>query len=159
MFNPKGLMSSKRLDWKTPRLLYVALDNRFDFDFDPCPANPTFDGLTVEWGKRNFMNPPYETQIKKWIKKGYEEAQKGKIVVMLIPSRTDTTYWHDYVMKADEIWFIKGRLKFDGAKGSAPFPSAIISYYGKKKNKNAPKIKSVVFSQTLIEDKTYDTIR
>lgn len=75
-----------------------------------------------------FVNPPYK-QIKEWIKKGFEESLKGKTVVFLIPSRTDTAYWHDYVMKASEIRFIRGRLKFEGyGGGSAPFPSAIVIF-------------------------------
>lgn len=78
--------------------------------------------------------------LKRWIKKAYEENLKGKRVVMLIPSRTDTTYWHEYIMKASEIRLIKGRLKFDGVKGSAPFPSCIVIFNGKKDN---PIIKSV----------------
>jgi len=89
------------------------------------------------------MNPPYGSAIKKWIKKGFEEAQKGKTVVMLIPSRTDTTYWHDYVMNAREIWLIKGRLKFDNREGTAPFPSAIIIFKGKKEVITPPILKSV----------------
>ena len=124
--------SSARLDWQTPDHVYQMLDDEFDFDFDPCPTNPTFDGLSIDWGKRNFVNPPYGRQIPHWIKKGYEEVQKGKLVVFLIPSRTDTAYWHDYIMKADEIRFIRGRLKFKGATNSAPFPSAIIVFRGKK---------------------------
>ena len=124
MFN-KSLFSSMRLDWKTPKYLYDELNKEFGFDFDPCPSNPNFDGLSIEWGQRNFVNPPYGNQIKYWIKKGYEEYQKGKVVVFLIPSRTDTQYWHQYIMKADEIRFIQGRLKFGDSKNSAPFPSCI----------------------------------
>lgn len=73
------------------------------------------------------MNPPYGRQIKHWIKKAYEESQRGALVVCLIPSRTDTAYWHDYVMKG-QIEFIRGRLKFGNAKNSAPFPSAIVTF-------------------------------
>ncbi|GAG20871.1 unnamed protein product, partial [marine sediment metagenome] len=90
----KGLFTSTRLDWRTPKGLYQELNKEFCFDFDPCPPNPKFDGLNICWGKCNFCNPPYGTQIKKWIKKGFEEWQRGKIVVFLIPSRTDTSYWH-----------------------------------------------------------------
>ena len=122
--------SSLRLDWKTPRAVYQVLDAEFGFDFDPCPANPTLDGLVVDWGDVNFCNPPYGREIPKWIKRGYEEHQKGKTVVFLIPSRTDTRWWHDYCMKADEIRYIKGRLKFDGSKNSAPFPIAIVIFKG-----------------------------
>jgi len=124
---------SQKLDWQTPDAVYDALDGEFHFDFDPCPVNPAFDGLSIEWGRRNFVNPPYGRELPKWIKKGYEEVQKGKIVVFLIPSRTDTKWWHDYIMKADEIRFIKGRLKFKGAVNSAPFPSAIVALKTKQK--------------------------
>lgn len=82
-------------------------------------------------GGSNYVNPPYGNEIPKWIKKGYEESQKGKTVVFLIPSRTDTKWWHDYCMKADEIRFIKGRLKFDEHENSAPFPSALVIFRSK----------------------------
>lgn len=131
MFN-KGLFSSARLDWKTPKATYDALNAEFHFDFDPCPAKPAFDGLAIEWHARNFVNPPYGREIRKWIKKGYEESLKGKLVVFLIPSRTDTAFWHDYVMKADEIRFIRGRLRFDEYRGGAPFPSCIAVFKGDK---------------------------
>jgi hypothetical protein len=81
--------------------------------------------------KKYFVNPPYGREIGKWLKKGYLEWEKGKTVVFLVPSRTDTLWWHDFVMKATEIRFIKGRLKFDGQKNSAPFPSAIIVFQGR----------------------------
>jgi site-specific DNA-methyltransferase (adenine-specific) len=121
----KVMFSSQRLDWKTPKYLYEELNKEFNFDFDPCPPNPPFNGLEIEWGKRNFVNPPYGREIGKWIKKGFEEWLKGKLVVFLIPSRTDTIWWHDYVMKAKEVRFIRGRLKFNDQKNSAPFPSCI----------------------------------
>lgn len=120
--------SSQRLDWRTPKAVYQILDAEFGFDHDPCPVKPKVDGLESEWGKVNYVNPPYGREIGKWIKKGYEESKKGKTVVFLIPSRTDTRWWHDYIMKAKEIRFIKGRLKFDDQKNSAPFPSAIVIY-------------------------------
>ena len=75
------------------------------------------------------MNPPYGSEIKHWVKKAYEESQKHMtLVVALIPARTDTKYWHDYCMKASEIMFVKGRLKFGNGKGSAPFPSAVVVF-------------------------------
>lgn len=123
--NTKLMFSSLRLDWKTPKATYEALNKEFSFDFDPCPPNPTFDGLNTEWGKCSFCNPPYGREIGKWITKGYEEHLKGKTVVFLIPSRTDTIYWHRYIMKATEIRFIKGRLHFNDGSHPAPFPSAI----------------------------------
>ena len=123
--------SSLRSDWTTPAEFYIGLDDEFHFTFDPCPVTPTFDGLKEDWGLRNFCNPPYGREITAWIKKGYEESLKGKLVVFLLPSRTDTRWWHDYTMKADEIRFIKGRLKFGGAKNSAPFPSCVAIFRGK----------------------------
>jgi len=123
----RSLFTSYDQSWKTPEDLYLALDKEFCFNFDPCPENPDFDGLSVPWQWWNFCNPPYKN-IGKWIQKGYEEYKKGKLVVFLIPSRTDTKWWHDYVMKAQEIRFIKGRLKFKGAKYNAPFPSCIVIF-------------------------------
>ena len=122
--------SSARMNWPTPQKFYEELDAEFHFDFDPCPRNPNFDGLAVDWGRVNFVNPPYGQEIKKWIKKGYEQWRLGKTVVFLIPSRTDTAYWHDYIMQADQIRFIRGRLKFEGAKYSAPFPSCVVVFRG-----------------------------
>jgi hypothetical protein len=121
--------SSARQNWKTPKAFYRALDSEFKFDFDPCPAKqrPFIDGLSIEWGEISYCNPPY-SECASWCKKAYEESLKGKTIVMLIPSRTDTRYWHDYVMKASEIRFIKGRLKFDDQKHNAPFPSAIVIF-------------------------------
>ena len=124
--------SSERQNWKTPKAFYQALDAEFGFDFDPCPTKPTFDGLTVDWGGTNYVNPPY-SECAAWCKKAYGEFKKGKTVVMLIPSRTDTKYWHEYCMKATEIRFIKGRLNFDGHKNSAPFPSAVIVFRSRTK--------------------------
>ena len=85
-------------------------------------------GLLEDWVGRCWMNPPYGRGIGKWVQKAYEESLKGTLVVCLLPSRTDTKWWHDYVMKAKEICFIKGRLKFGGAKNSAPFPSCVVIF-------------------------------
>jgi len=127
----KPLMSSCVQDWQTPKDLYKLLDSEFSFDCDPCPSIDMglhkADMLGSDWGKINFVNPPYK-QIDKWIKKAFLEWQKGKVVVLLIPSRTDTRWWHDYIMKADEIRFIRGRLKFSDHKNPAPFPSAIVVF-------------------------------
>uniref|UniRef100_A0A6M3IYU3 Putative methyltransferase n=1 Tax=viral metagenome TaxID=1070528 RepID=A0A6M3IYU3_9ZZZZ len=122
--------SSERHDWRTPKALYARLDAEFHFDFDPCPVDPDFDGLAVEWGERNFVNPPYGREIGKWCAKALEEARKGKLVVMLIPARTDTRWWHEYIMKADEIRLIKGRLRFDDGTVGAPFPSVVVVLKG-----------------------------
>ena len=130
--------SSNTNEWYTPRDLFTKLNLEYNFTLDPCatPENALcskyftkdIDGLTQDWSKDIvFMNPPYGREIGKWIKKAYEESQKGAVVVCLIPSRTDTAYWHDYVMKG-KITFIRGRLKFGGSKNPAPFPSAIVVF-------------------------------
>jgi len=134
--NNKLFFSSQKLDWRTPDHVLVKLKMEFGFNyFDPCPTNPKFNGLKISWNftRWNFVNPPYGREIGKWCKKAFEEWNGGKkTVVMLIPSRTDTQWWHDYIMKATEIRFIKGRLKFKGAKNSAPFPSCIVIFKGDK---------------------------
>jgi hypothetical protein len=130
----QGLFTSQRGNWKTPKALYQALDAESGFDHDPCPTHPKVDGLKSDWGNINFVNPPYGSEIKRWIQKGYQEFLKGKTVVFLLPSRTDTVWWHDYIMKATEIRFIRGRLKFDDQKNTAPFSSATAIFkpkYGK----------------------------
>jgi site-specific DNA-methyltransferase (adenine-specific) len=126
---------SQSVDWATPDWLYAELDKEFGFDFDPCPLygeSSGVDGLTIPWGKSTFVNPPYGRVIGYWTAKAKKESGYGKTVVMLVPSRTDTRWWHKDIMEADEIRFIKGRLKFGGAKTSAPFPSAIVVFRGEK---------------------------
>ena len=127
--NTELMFKSSCDNYSTPKDVYQKLNDEFRFTFDPCPLNPNpeIDGLSIEWGGRNFVNPPY-SNISKWCEKAYTESLKGKIVVMLIPSRTDTKYWHNFIMKAQEIRFIKGRLKFGDSKNSAPFPSCIVVF-------------------------------
>jgi len=122
-------MTSLRQDWRTPKAFYQALDAEFHFNFDPCPMGSKFDGLTCDCGRVTYVNPPFKG-IEKWVKKGWEENQKGKTVVFLIPSRTDTRWWHDYCMKATEIRFIKGRIHYDDSKNAAPFPSCVVIFGG-----------------------------
>ena len=98
----KVMFSSLSDEWRTPQSLFDKLDKEFDFDSDPCPSNkPLKKGLINSWGKRVFVNPPY-SDIKYWVSKCWHESN-NKIIVMLIPSRTDTKWWHEYVMKAKEI--------------------------------------------------------
>ena len=134
--------SSKTNEWSTPQEFFDELDKEFNFTLDPCATSENAkctkyftvedDGLKQDWSNDIvFMNPPYGRDIKYWIKKAYGESLNGATVVCLIPSRTDTAYWHNYIFgKADDIRFIKGRLKFGGSKNPAPFPSAIIIYKG-----------------------------
>ena len=134
-----GVFSSTTDLWETPQDFYDRLNEEFHFDLDPCalPDNakcekyftPEEDGLKQDWqGHRVFCNPPYGTAIKHWVKKCYDEARKGVLVVMLIPARTDTSYFHDYIYHKAEIRFIRGRLKFGKAQQGAPFPSMVVVF-------------------------------
>lgn len=130
------LFSSKSDEWSTPQTLFDTLNEEFHFTLDPC-ANAenakckmyytiSENGLEKTWaGHCVFCNPPY-SQIQKWVKKCAEEARKGATVVMLIPARTDTRWFHDYIYKKADIRFIKGRLRFSDSKNAAPFPSMIV---------------------------------
>jgi site-specific DNA-methyltransferase (adenine-specific) len=135
------MFSSKSLEWATPQHFFDQLENMFGtFTLDPCSNESNYkvkkrftvqdNGLEKDWsGHQVFMNPPYGRQIKHWIKKAYEEGQKeNTTVIALLPARTDTRYWHDYVMKSDAIYFVKGRLKFGNGENSAPFPSAVVIF-------------------------------
>lgn len=115
---------SESVNWKTPEDLYAALNREFCFTLDPCPNGAT-DGLTRSWGgHRVFCNPPYGRGVGDWIQK----AKEGILAVYLLPARTDTKWWHELAMKATEIRFLRGRLKFKGAKQGAPFPSVILIF-------------------------------
>lgn len=109
--------------WATPRSLYAILDKEFSFDFDPCPTDPAFDGLTIDWGEVNFVNPPYSRKLKDgFIKKSLEESKKGKICVMLLPVSTSTKIFHEIILPhAAEIRFLKGRVKFAGINTKGDF--------------------------------------
>lgn len=138
-------------EWETPPELFARINALYNFTLDPCCTKETAkcakyftaaeNGLTQSWkGHRVFCNPPYSRgEQAKWIKKAYEESLEGALVVLLIPSRTDTKVWHDYCMKGD-IKFIKGRVKFRQDKrilDSAPFPNALVVFnsYGKNSRK------------------------
>lgn len=114
-------------DWRTPKRVYDGLNSEFNFVFDPCPNHALIDGLKADWGSPAYVNPPFK-DISKWVSKSWTEYQAGKTVVLLIPARTDTRWWHDYCMKATEIRFIKGRLKYEGSKWNAPFPSCVVVF-------------------------------
>ena len=131
--------SSKSHEWETPQSFYDKLNEKYNFQLDPCctvdnckcPIGFTHenDGLLQDWFPYEsvFMNPPYGREIIKWVKKAYDESQKGCVVVCLLPARTDTRWFHDYCVKG-EIEFIRGRLKFGGQKNSAPFPSMVVVF-------------------------------
>lgn len=139
--NTDVMFSSKTDLWETPQSFYDELNKEFQFTLDPCatPENAKcemfytkeMDGLTMNWeGNSVFCNPPYGKEIGKWVKKAYEESKKNDTtVVMLIPARTDTAYFHDYIYhKAKEIRFLRGRLKFGQSKNAAPFPSMVVVF-------------------------------
>lgn len=148
----KTMFSSATDLWATPQDFYDRLHAEFDFELDPCCNEDNHkcwkyfteevDGLSQDWAPyTTFMNPPYGKVIGDWIRKAYEESCKGATVVILIPARTDTRYWHDYVMKAAEIRFVKGRLKFGEGKNSAPFPSAVVVF--REHDGEVPKISAM----------------
>ena len=100
-------------NWATPKEVYDKLNTEFNFDFDPCPLNYKQDGLTCEWGKRNFINPPYSRKLKEgFIKRAYEESKKGSLCVMLLPVSTSTKIFHEIIYPNAEIRFWKGRINF-----------------------------------------------
>lgn len=130
--------SSLSDEWPTPQWLFDALDAEFRFTLDPCATHANAkchrhytkieDGLRQNWGEETvFMNPPYGRLVGRFMAKAYESATAGATVVCLVPARTDTRWWHTYAMKG-EIRLLQGRLKFDGARNSAPFPSAIVVF-------------------------------
>jgi len=129
--------SSDRMDWRTPKAFFDKLNRIYSFTLDVacskdnalCPARydwPEHDGLALSWaGHRVWCNPPYGRAIGHWTQKAAQEAKHAAIIVMLVPSRTDTVWWHEAIKTARPV-FIKGRLKFEGATSSAPFPSALL---------------------------------
>lgn len=148
----KALFSSAKEDWATPQDFFDELNKEFHFDLDPCADAENAkckefftkeqNGLLQDWGGRCvFCNPPYgRTSTGEWIKKCYEEAQKpGTVVVALIPARTDTRFFHDYIYHKAEIRFIKGRLHFGGCKDAAPFPSMVVVFRKGKENEEEKK--------------------
>lgn len=137
----EGLFTSNTNEWATPLAFFDALDAEFNFNLDPCATDenhkcPRYftreqNGLAQDWGgARVFCNPPYGRQIGEWVKKCYNESRKpDTLCVMLIPARTDTAYFHDYIYhKAREIRFIRGRLHFNESKAGAPFPSMVVVF-------------------------------
>jgi site-specific DNA-methyltransferase (adenine-specific) len=142
--NTKTLFSSKTDKWATPQTFFDELNREFDFNLDPCADETNHkcekyfteeeNGLLQDWGGyRVFCNPPYGSSIKDWVAKCYHEGHKEEtLVVLLIPARTDTTYFHDYIEHRAEIRFVRGRLKFGNSKTGAPFPSMVVIFRGPK---------------------------
>lgn len=139
-----SMFTSNTAEWATPQAFFDELNKEFDFTLDPCatPQNAKcaryftkeIDGLSQSWGgEKVFCNPPYGRDISKWVAKAHGETLSGaKIVVMLIPARTDTAYFHDYIYQKHEVRFIRGRLHFNESKNAAPFPSMVVVMRGNK---------------------------
>lgn len=135
------MFSSKTPEWATPQKFFDALDAEFRFTLDAAASAENHkcaryftkedDALKQEWTGMVWLNPPYGRGIGAWVKKAYESALGGALVVCLLPARTDTSWFWDYCFKG-EVRFIRGRLKFGDGKNSAPFPSAVVIFRPRK---------------------------
>ena len=141
--NNDVMFSHKSGVWETPQSLFDELDSEFHFTLDACalPENakcpsyytPIEDGLNQPWKGNVYCNPPYGRTIGEWVRKAYQSRAQGATVVMLLPARTDTRWFHEYIYNKDaEIRFIRGRLKFSNSSMGAPFPSMIVIYRPKE---------------------------
>lgn len=134
----KEMFTAKTDLYETPQDLFDKLNKKFHFDLDVCalPENtkcemyytPEDDGLTQPWWGSCWMNPPYGREISKWVEKAYKESLKNTTVVCLLPARTDTKWFHEYCLPFAEIRFLKGRLRFQNCKHTAPFPNMIVIF-------------------------------
>ena len=133
---PRDVFASSRTElWSTPQELFDRYNEKYHFDVDVCalPENakcevyytPQVDGLKQEWSGVCWCNPPYGRQIGKWVQKAVES---NATVVMLLPARTDTKWFHDYCLKCGEVEFLRGRIKFGGCEHDAPFPSMVVVF-------------------------------
>ena len=143
--------SSAKQDWETPPEVFDPLNEEFDFTLDVCATHKnrkchnyfgkSIDGLFCGWGGKCWMNPPYGREISKWVLKAWQETQllertETELVCCLLPARTDTRWWHEYIWDEKkhrprygvEVRFLKGRIKFVGAPHPAPFPSCIVIF-------------------------------
>ena len=136
----KGLTSTGNIVAETPKYLFDRISSIFNFSLDVCalPENakcenyytPKDDGLSKPWRGGVWCNPPYGREISSWVRKAYEESQKeyNSFVLMLLPARTDTKWWWEYVQGKATLFFIKGRVKFGDHNVGAPFPSVLALY-------------------------------
>lgn len=173
----REMFTSRSEEWETPNYVIEALSPEFKFVLDVCADESNnkaeyfytkeMDSLTRDWQEdveclafdvrprsecdnwAIWCNPPYGREISKWMQKAYLEGQSGLYpVVCLVHARTDTRWFHDWAMKADEIRLIKGRIKFGDGKNSAPFPSCLVifrSFFGKVNRGNVPSFSSIRF--------------
>lgn len=137
--------SSKKHTWETPKWLFEELNDIFNFNLDACAEKETAkcevfytkedNALLKQWNGTVWCNPPYGKEQIEFINKAYKESIfNGATVVLLIPARPDTKVWQNVIFKtASQVCFMKGRLKFEGAKHNAPFPCALVTF-GKSKD-------------------------
>jgi phage N-6-adenine-methyltransferase len=141
--NTDLMFSSATDQWATPQAFFDQWNEIFRFTLDVCAdaANAKCaryftredNGLAQDWGQDVcWMNPPYGREIGRWVAKAYRESRAGATVVCLLPARTDTAWWHDYIIPMAKVTFIRGRLKFGDATSGAPFPSAVAVFYPPK---------------------------
>ena len=140
------MFSSKSGNWETPQRLFDDLNREFHFTLDACATaqnakctryyNPEQNALRQPWDGVVWCNPPYGRKIGHWVRKAFAASSEGSTVVMLLPARTDTKWFHDWIYNRSEIRFLKGRLKFGGAKNAAPFPSMVVIFRGVKEARN-----------------------
>lgn len=158
-WTPATLFSSDKQDWRTPQHVFDFFDSRYHFQLDAAAREdnalcerfigPEEDALSVPWKAQTvWLNPPYGRGVGKWVEKAYREAQAGRTVGVLIFARTDTSWWHDYVMRAKLVFLIRGRLKFLGDNGepknAATAPSCFV-VFGKYPPSDGPRFISVDF--------------
>lgn len=142
-----SMVSSKSNEWATPTKLFNKLNEEYKFTLDPCSTHENHkckkyytiedDGLLKSWAKEVvFINPPYGGHTKKWLWKAMEESHRNKATcVLLIVSATDRSYWHDIIYPhAQEVLFLRGRIKFGDSKTTAPFASALVEFNPSKKD-------------------------
>ena len=135
-----ALYSSQTDLWETPQNLFDELNSEFHFDIDVCALSenakcgryytPEQDGLSQPWIGNCWCNPPYGREVGQWVRRAFLASVSGSTVVMLLPARTDTKWFHEYIYNKVEVRFLKGRLKFGNSKNSAPFPSMIVIFRG-----------------------------
>lgn len=144
---------SSEVEWETPESVFKPLQKEFNITLDTCASSKNAkckryidkntNSLSTMWlvkeGETCWMNPPYGRGIDKWIKKAHNETMNGTTTVALVPARTDTSWFHNYIHDKQEVRFIRGRIKFVDAKSSAPFPSMVVIFRPTKKEKEIKK--------------------
>lgn len=136
--NNDVMFSSTTGEWETPEDLFKKLNKEFHFTLDVCATaenakcdkyyTKAADGLSQVWEGNVWCNPPYGRDVGRWVQKAHESAAENTTVVMLLPARTDTRWFHDYINGIAEVRFLRGRLRFGDARNTAPFPSMVVVF-------------------------------